>query len=179
MDIGILDALLTTFRRSAFRLETLGFYRVEEEAEALQQYLGGDPLPKSANPAWCGMVRRALEDGREIKRVHLLPEALTPYLKFEIACGYSHSVAAGEQVYLLPASTLGLPADAPERDYWLFDDEVVVLMDYDRSGRLVSLTTRHDPQDLERYVKLSEALLERGISLKAFLASARVGGEIL
>ncbi len=113
------------FTRSAFRLELLEHY----EGEGFRRWLAGEQV---TSREWESLVREWCDDGRDISRVHVIPEVLTPYLIFELEC-YAGSVAAGEDVRLLtPNRTNGL--SLPPADFWLFDTALVAVMIYDDAG---------------------------------------------
>ena len=123
-------ALFTSFRSSAFRLEQLQVYDVPSEVEALAAWhRDGSAAP---NVAWCRTIRAARSRGASMRRVRVLIEPLSDYTRWELT-GMRWSVEAGEDIRVLVAGELGEWPSGP--DYWLFDDEVGVLMAYDEAGR--------------------------------------------
>ena len=171
MQITEFSNLFRTFRRSAFRLEALPKYTVDQEADRLSQYLAGQPLPTDPNNAWCELVRTGIEAGKKFTRVHVLPEPLTPYLRFEIDWGYLYNATAGEDIrLLLPTAPAELMRDA-HSDYWIFDDEIVVAMDYDDQQRFVG--PRNESAGLAAYTTLRDRLLDHAVPLQSYLAEAR------
>jgi hypothetical protein len=70
-----------------------------------------------------------------MRRVHVVQESLTDYLRFEIGYGYPPNVAAGEDVRIL----VGRPGEfgLPDEDYWLFDSRHLWVMEYDDGGRFL------------------------------------------
>jgi hypothetical protein len=166
-------ALFTSFQRSAFRLETLSEYRVPQESEAFSSFLAGQPLPPAPDPEWTAWIAQSTAAGKILERVHVVPSRLTPYLGFEIAWGYAHSAHAGERIRLLVHDELAnLFADLPYGDFWLFDDKVVVQMEYDRDGRFLS--AKHVPSaEVASYLTCRDRAKTLAIPLEEYLALER------
>src|SRR5260370_4174349 len=78
------------FTGSAFRVELLDHY----EGEGFRRWLAGE-RPQSRE--WESLVREWRGAGRVMSRGHVIPQLLTPYLRFELQC-YAGSVAAVEHV---------------------------------------------------------------------------------
>src|SRR4051794_34587810 len=85
-----------SFKRSAFRLESLDHYSVPEEAVDYHRFLRGEELPTSTEDEWAQFVKKSVAQGKFIQRVHVVPAQLTPYLRYEIEWGYLYSSVAGE-----------------------------------------------------------------------------------
>ena len=166
-----LGDLLTTFKTSAFRLEALTSYNVPEDAAALRQYGAGAAAPPPGFMSdWQDLVRSASAKGRTMSRVHVVPQSLTPYLKFEVEWGYPGSVEAGEDVRILQTDR---PANAfksnwPASDFWLFDDETVALMNYDADGSFVGATITTDPAVLARSRAIRDIAMSKSVDLGTF-----------
>ncbi|MEO6088412.1 MAG: DUF6879 family protein [Umezawaea sp.] len=125
-------ALLTGFRSSAWRWEAQAVYREPIEQEALRAFLAGHAPDLSYMDDWLAGVRAATDAGRTFARVRLLTDPLTDYLRFELAAT-PRNVAAGESIRVISAGrahALELPAD----DFWIFDDEVVAVMQFNEGG---------------------------------------------
>jgi hypothetical protein len=139
-----LSELLSSFRHSAFRLETLSKYTMDEEAELFAAFLRGEPLPEWTpdNNPWLRMVADHRAAGRIVHRVHLVSSPLSDYLRFEFAAQMP-SVQAGEDIRVADL------AEHPElaglrQDFWLFDSETVLLQYYDQDGRFQGSELRSD-----------------------------------
>ena len=130
--------LFTSFRHTAYRLETLQQYDVSYEEEPYAAFLAGRPQP--ADPSkdeWASMIRDATGAGKVFQRVHVVDEPLTDYLRYEIGWSYAPNAAAGEDIRILPAKP-GNELALPDHDYWLFDSRDLWIMDYDQTGRFLS-----------------------------------------
>jgi hypothetical protein len=125
--------LFDAFERSAFRLETLAVYAVEEEREEFERFLAaGEMGPDWDDNPW---VRSMTDKGKHVSRVHVLRSPLTDYLRYELAA-YPGNIAAGETIGIIDLgerSATGLP----DHDFWLFDDQDVYRMHYTPEGAFV------------------------------------------
>ncbi len=138
-----------TFTRSAWRLETRDSYTVPAEQVSLATYLATGELDLAYSQLWFDSVRAATAVGRSYARVRVYPEPLTDYLRFEFAVA-PFNIDAGEDIRVMPRPTavaLGLP----DYDYWLFDDQRVVLMRFDDSTGLVAVDVLTDPDTVSQH----------------------------
>jgi hypothetical protein len=167
-------SLFASFTVSAFRLETLPEYRVEDEAAKLDLFLSGAPRPPDGNEEWCALVADAVASGKRMARVHVVPRRLTPYLRFEIEWGYLYSAAAGEEILRLQEdSPAGFFGALPVHDFWLFDDRVCVRMHYDPAGRFLFGELIDDPAALDAYRQTRDLAMAGAVPLRRFLAEER------
>lgn len=129
-----LGQLFKSFAASAFRLETLPEYRVPQEAESVAAWRAGKPKPKShAGRAWFETIRAAKERGARMQRVRLVSSPLTDYQERQFSWGYPENTDAGEEIYILDYEPDGLL----RVDFWLFDDELAVVLEYDDQGHFL------------------------------------------
>jgi hypothetical protein len=127
-------ARFTTFRYTAYRLETLQSYDVPQEEDSLAAFLAGDPVRFGpSKDGWTATIANAVAAGKSMRRVHVVEEPLSDYLRYEML-SYRPNVEAGEDVRILPVRPGDRP-DLPHHDYWLFDSVDLWLMEYDRDGR--------------------------------------------
>ncbi|MFT2016092.1 DUF6879 family protein [Streptomyces sp. 796.1] len=125
--------LFEDFERTAFRLETLDAYDVEEEQEEIARFLAGaDMGPEWADNPW---VRSMTDKGKQVARVHVLSSPLTDYLRYELSA-YPGNVTAGESIGVIDRSELVAP-ELPDHDFWLFDDRDVYRMHYTAAGAFI------------------------------------------
>lgn len=168
LDLKEFGQCFEDFRHKAFRLETLDHYLVPEEEGIYARYLKGETPPPSVNEEWCQLVRRNTQSGKCMERVHVISIPPSQYLKFEIEWGYVHSTAAGEKVYLLNRRNVPESKAAP-RDYWLFDDRTLVLMEYDQNGKFLGARRESDPAVVATYREAGYVLKSLGIPLAEYL----------
>jgi hypothetical protein len=158
---------LKHFQRSAFRLETLPAYSMPQEADMLAAFCRGQEVKLPEDHPWPQLVRGATQTGRTMQRVRVVSHPLTDYLRFELSL-FPRSVEAGEDV------RVAVLDDHPElqvceHDFWSFDDQVVVVLEYDNTGRF--LGTRIE-QDLIHYRQLRELALSCSMELSAYTTRA-------
>lgn len=154
--------LFRAFLRSARRLETRDRYRDPEEDEALARYLDGSP----ENPGYVasrdywlgGTVRAGLDAGRRFTRVRVVPEPLTPYLRFGLYhCAFN--VDAGEDIRYLTRDRANA-FELPDHDFWLFDEQRLALLWFTTDDRLLGAQISTEPAVVRqhtRWLDLAEA----------------------
>jgi len=134
---GELEDLFRSFRRSLFRLETLDDYSEGLEDEDYRSWSHGNAPPPIHGHWWYdGIVRAATRDRKRWDRVHMLrqPLAIGDYLRYSFEYGYTRSEQAGERCHILEVPE-GRSLPLPKEDFWLFDDEFGVVLDFDAQGR--------------------------------------------
>jgi hypothetical protein len=146
---------LQNFKRSAFRLETLPQYLVPQEEEMLARFKRGEEVRMPDDHPWLVRVRQHVVSGKAMRRVRVVTYPLTDYLRFELAM-YRQTVAAGEDIRVCSS-----PEIAGYGDWWLFDDRVVVTMNYDEAGHF--LGTEQDATDVVTYCRRRDLALEHSI----------------
>lgn len=128
---------LNNFQQSAFRLETLPEYQVEQEAEWFAEWQRSGTVPELTpdNDSWCKLIAEARSSGRRMQRVRLVTTPLTEYERFELAT-FRDSVAAGEEIRVCHRESWERIETADNSgDFWLFDDETIIMLNYDAEGR--------------------------------------------
>ncbi|NKY96680.1 hypothetical protein HGB44_03180 [Nocardiopsis dassonvillei subsp. albirubida] len=129
------DYLFQECRYTAFRLETLQAYDVGYEREAFAAFMAdGELIESDSQQEWDRIVSR----GPQFRRVHVVTEPLTDYVRFECACAYRRSVRAGEGVHILPIQEGAWPEGIPQYDFWLFDSQHLVRMHYTADGTMLA-----------------------------------------
>ncbi len=161
-----LGELLQTCRRSAFRLETRQRYTSPDEAEWLAAYRRDGSLPDLTDNPWIKLVARKAGAGAHMCRVHLVRPPLSTYLRFEFALQVT-SLAAGEDVRAVDLSEHPDLSDLTT-DFWLFDEQTVIVMDYDADGCIRGRSLARDPTP---YVRHRDRALHVSIPLNRYLAA--------
>lgn len=151
---------LENFERSAFRLECLPQYLVPQEVEMLAAFKRGEEVRLANDHAWLKLIRSCMSNGRSMRRVRVVSHPLSEYLHFEMSL-YSQCVAAGEEIRVSETHF----AD----DFWLFDDQTVIILQYDSAGRFLGTEQAEDVVPFRRQRDLA---LEYSIPLADFLARA-------
>lgn len=144
--------LLAACRTEAWKLELRDDYATADEREALERWRRGEREPDQAQSAslgaWLDAVRTAVAHGAHVRRVRVVTEPVTDYIKFE-AVTVPLSTAAGEDIRYLPrhhpaAGQLG------DRDFWLLDDQVMIL-NFTGDGTPQPYELHDDPDVVDRY----------------------------
>lgn len=163
--------LFDSFARSAYRLETFQRYTVDYEEEPLRRFLAGEPRPHDPHKqGWLDRVRNAVAAGKSMRRVHVVVEPPSDYLRYELTWSYPDNVAAGENIGIISTSTDGWPEDLPHRDYWLFDDQVLMRMIYDDESRLVAGELVTDPAEVADAVRWRETALAIALPYRVYMS---------
>jgi hypothetical protein len=137
------DRLFTTFRRTAFRLETRDHYALFEEASSYQNFLAGKPYDLRWHQNWLAGIRDMAASGRRMRRVRLVSEPPTDYQRFELTVTPTN-LEAGEDIRVLPRS-LAAGLDLPDYDFWLFDDTWLGIMHFDDDDTFQGMEITEEP----------------------------------
>ncbi|MFJ7245427.1 DUF6879 family protein [Kitasatospora sp. NPDC098652] len=158
--------LFETFERTAFRLETLPLYDVDDEREEFADFLAGKGLAsESSDNPW---VRSMTDLGKRVTRVHVLRSPLSDYLRYELA-SYPGNIAAGESIGIIDTArqvVVGLP----DHDFWLFDDARVYRMHYTDAGQFVGAELLPDGR-LNEYQRYREIALANAVPFGEYSAA--------
>jgi hypothetical protein len=147
---------LRDFQRSAFRLETHQVYTMPSESETLASFLAGDRMPEGFNADWHDRIRGHRSEGRTMTRAKLVRSPITDYNRYLFEWCIPGNVLAGED-YRIVDVTSGGP-ELPEQDFWMFDESVVVHMNYRPDGTQINRMLIEDP-DISRYLRLRDLAL--------------------
>ncbi len=141
--------LLRTIRRSAFRLETLDAYALDYERADFELFLAGRPDSPPWQD-WLDQVAAQTREGKTVARVRILAEPPSDYQRWMLWAQpwYARS---GEDMRYVPrskAAALRLPLEV---DWWLLDDERLVLMYFTSAGEIAGKILTTDPGIVARH----------------------------
>ena len=111
--------------------------------------------------SWLDLIREAAGRGVRVRRVRIVSEPVTDYIKFEHATTESNA-AAGEDIRWLPrhlATGLLLPAN----DYWAFDGQRVRFNYFSGPGEFLDTRLSEDAAIVKQCTAAFEAVWERAI----------------
>ncbi|MFW8744810.1 DUF6879 family protein [Mesorhizobium japonicum] len=152
--------LFDQFQISAFRLEALPRYKVDDEVDALAQFEATGTLPANHNEDWAELIRGNIAAGKTMKRLRLFEVPLNSYETFERAV-YETNVAAGEEIHAADRAEFQL-----DRDFWCFDNKWIAKMIYDEEGGWhgadVSEMTPDDHEMVDRWL----AVFNKALNLR-------------
>lgn len=130
---------LANFRRSAWRFEQQEKYFIGYEHQQFDDFLAGTPQIPTENPelgSWMKQVARQVSAGKVVGRVRIVDEPLTDYQRW-MRWMDRWNREAGETIDYLTrpqARAAGILPAAGEQDWWLFDDERLMVMSFDERG---------------------------------------------
>lgn len=155
-----------SFQESAFRLEMLSVYSVGEEEKPYSLFKQGQiEPPQDFNIEWHQFLLEAKKNNKSISRVRVIDGLITDYIKFEVLWGFKNNVKNNEDIRFLFCSIPNFfNASVPIlKDFWLFDKNKCVLMEYDYLGKFLGV--KQIPNSLlNLYVKLSEEVYQKSVS---------------
>ena len=158
LDIAELDQFFARhFHQTAFRLEVRDSYAVASDGGDLARYLAGEDVPDATRKsAWLDELRADTAAGKRWQWVHVVRGPLSDYLRYEFEWGYAVNIHAGAEVRILDLAEQTAPAGLPDEDFWLLDDEAVLIMRYDGGGQFLG-AERAALGGLSRYRRARDA----------------------
>ena len=128
-----------------------------------QAWLAGDreEFERRLARPWLDLIRDVSGRGVQVRRVRVVSEPVTDYIRFEFATANSN-VAAGEDVRWLPrhmATGLLLPAN----DYWVFDGHRAQFNYFSGPGEFLDTRLSDDAEIVRRCAEAFEAAWERAV----------------
>jgi hypothetical protein len=171
MQMDELQRMLRKVKRSVFRLETLSSYAAPGEAEMVRAFNEGRPMPPRGpdTDPWLRMVADSVQAGRRWSRVHVLDRPLSDYLRFELL-GYQGNVAAGEDVRIADRAYAPETLNGLTDDFWLLDDAVAVIIEYDGDGRRLSM---EPTRDVDGLIDQRNLAIQHSVPLLDYLPSVQ------
>lgn len=145
------------FKKYAFRLELLQEYDVPEEKESFGRFLRTGEVKDDNRDEWASIIQSAISRGATMNRVHVIKEPLSDYIRFELTA-YKFNIKEGEKVFLLSQKEFDELKMSINSDFWLFDDELVLEMNYDKKGKFIE--SRELRKDIKSFIKLKAKLLQ-------------------
>ncbi|MDN5918073.1 MAG: hypothetical protein L0I76_23750 [Pseudonocardia sp.] len=151
-------ALFNSVEVQAWRLLVHDEYNATEAEGARRREWGRTgTVPDRSGDDWLAMVRRYAEADVAFARVHVFPgrDELTPYCEY-VLDSYEWNDAAGERVAIADRA-LHPELDRLDRDFWVLDDSVVVLV-YGPDGEFSGayLAEGHEREDRLEHRRIAE-----------------------
>jgi hypothetical protein len=124
--------------KDLLRVEALDYYDSEGDHPQIDQWQAGEPVQLTDGwKGWLDGVRDRANLGITQRRVHVLTEPLSEYLRFELGVHYTANSAAGEQIRILTVPQLNR-WEIP--DIYVVNGERVAIMTYDLKGAFICAT---------------------------------------
>src|SRR5690349_10864917 len=132
------DFIDTHFRSDLFRLETLETYAVASDDGDFERYMKGEDAPEALTKGpWLAQLRQEVADGKRTQRLHVVTSPLSKYLRYECEWGYVYNEQAGEEIRILDLTEVGWHAELLAVDFFLVEDEWLLMMHYDEDGHFL------------------------------------------
>ena len=172
-----LSKLVWNADQSVIQVETLNSYAVPDDDRLFALHLAGHtPTDKDLEGyhAWFSQVRAATQRGVDVVRVHIVPETLNAYLRFEIEVAYlQHCTPAGEKVFLLQRERAKSLTSRIPQDFYLIDGQRLLYPNYDAKTHFVSITEDLSQDSIEAHKKIMTHLMTAAIPLHSFVSRMR------
>ncbi|MGC5342341.1 DUF6879 family protein [Streptomyces sp. AM 4-1-1] len=160
------QAYFHDFKHSAFRLEVHQTYTMPAEADTVRSFLAGAPMPEGFNAPWHRTVRDHAAAGRTMTRAKIVRRPLTPYSRYLFEWCIPGNVAAGEN-YQITDVTDRPDSRIPAQDFWLFDESIVVHLNYRPDGTQIDRELIRSP-DIAQYLARRDLALEGAVPFSAY-----------
>lgn len=159
-----IDNPFETFEKSAFRLEGLSQYLVENEKVAFNHFTETGESPDFFDSEWSELVKRNTQAGKTMYRLRLLSDELSEYEKFETKIYTGPSV--GEEIR---ANLRSAYANSYRYDFWLFDNYWIAEVIYEKDGTFVKFDLRVATNDELKYAGYWQEVFDHSKQLTDFL----------
>jgi hypothetical protein len=155
-------------RRRAFHLEQRDAYNVESEDEPFRRWLYGEPDDYSWHADWLSFVRDAAAAGIQVQRVRLASLPHSDYIRWGLDVS-PLNIKAGEDVRYLPRHrTDGI--ELPGEDFWLLDDDVLILSVFSADGRTGGFAWSSSPELLRQCAAVRDEAWQRAVPYAQYVA---------
>ncbi|MFI9387826.1 DUF6879 family protein [Kutzneria sp. NPDC052558] len=165
LDSSGLRSLLDNFERSAFRLETHQTYTIPSEAESVTRFLAGEPKPEGLSRQWHERVRANVAKGKTMQRAKLVKRPFTDYTLLLFEWSIPGNMAAGEDYRIVDVTDRMF--DLPEQDFWIFDDSVVVTLNFNPDGTMRDRDLV-DSADVSKYIHWRDVALTNSVPFSEY-----------
>lgn len=162
---GVWDEFWDGIKSEWFKVEVLQDYSTEDTGESLSAWMAGDKersievLRREPHP-WADSCRAKVENGVKLIRVHVVDYPLSEYMQWEIEVYKTRNVLLGkEEVYLVDRKDI-VDIDLPAGDVMMFDQEKLIVGQYDETGYAFMQTIYDQDDDISRFLDLRAKLLD-------------------
>lgn len=154
--------------RRAFHLELNDSYYITSEDEAFGKWQRGEPDDFAWHQDWLSFLREATGAGTDVQRVRVVSLPHTEYTRFGLAIGRFNAEAGEDLRYLPRDMTTGM--DLPGEDYWLLDDDKLVLSVFSDDGRTGGFAVETSEKWLRRCLDARDQVWELAIPYARYVA---------
>lgn len=174
--IDHISDLIWSAHSNVIQVETLPHYGVPDDDRLFGLWKRGEKFNESdliGYNSWFSRVKSAVQNGVDVNRIHVVPDNLTEYLKFEIEVAYlGFCVPSGERVGIVKQSDHLQLARSIRGDFYLLDHNDpncrLILPQYDHENRFVRLLEVTDKSIIEEHKKLRGEVLACAVPVNEF-----------
>lgn len=160
-------ALVRTSSR-AFHLELKDTYNVAAEDEPFGRWQRGEPDGYAWHQDWLHFLREVTAAGVQVQRVRLVSLPHTDYTRWGLDVA-ALNVQAGEDMRYLPRHLAG-DIELPDEDFWLLDDDQLVLSVFSDDGRTGGFAREMNPRLLRQCLTVRDQAWDRAIPYAQYVA---------
>jgi hypothetical protein len=154
--------------KRAFHLEQRDAYNVAAEDEPFSRWIRGEPDDYAWHQDWLGFLRRATAAGAAVQRVRLASVPHTDYIRWGLDVS-PLNIEAGENIRYLPRH-LADGIKLPEEDFWLLDDDTLILSVFSADGRAGGFAHEPDPELLGQCLAVRDQVWDLAIPYARYAA---------
>ena len=158
--------LLRSAECSAWHMELRDGY-TPDDPDWLDWQAGNRFDPAERWASWAALIDVTVGRGVAVRRVRLVSEPVTAYIRFEYDVTAAHNIAAGEQVRWLPRQKAAGQL-VPCSDFWVFDDQVILWNHFAGDGCWVGEEKGNEPAVAKLCASSFDAAWERAIPHEAY-----------
>jgi hypothetical protein len=161
-----LASLLDNAKVASWRWESRGVYSAVD-ATLLRRWREGHGRDPDDDRSWVEYVQGLRRRGVRFERARLLTEPLTEYLRMQFDFTYMN-VDAGEDVRWV-APSVAAKVGMPTYDYYLIDDDVVAILDFDVRGRFTGARASTGREVVERHATWRDLIWPHAVPHERYL----------
>jgi len=163
---GFKTLALTSKR--AFHLEQRDTYNVAAEDEPFGRWLRREPDDYAWHQDWLNFLRQATAAGVQVQRVRLASVPHSDYIRWGLDVS-PLNIEAGEDIRYLPRR-LTEDLKLPDEDYWLLDDDTLILSVFSPDGRTGGFASEPSPGLLRQCLAVRDQVWDRAIPYTEYVA---------
>jgi hypothetical protein len=154
--------------KRAFHLEQQDSYNVASEDEPFGRWLRHEPDDYSWHQDWLSFLLQATAAGVAVQRVRLASVPYSDYIRWGLDVS-PLNIEAGEDIRYLPRH-LTKDIELPDDDFWLLDDDTLILSVFSPDGRTGGFASETDPDLLAQCLTVREQVWDRAIPYSQYVA---------
>lgn len=159
---------LAVTRKRAFHLEQRDAYNVTSEDEPFRRWRHVEPDDYAWHSDWLSFVRQASAAGIQVQRVRVASVPHTEYIRWGLDVS-PLNIEAGEDIRYLPRHLVE-DIELPDEDYWLLDDDVLVLSVFSADGRTGGFARPSSPGLIGQCIAVRDQVWEQAIPYAQYVA---------